>query len=84
MKKYRTWYDDRIEEVEIVKETAQYVTEADGQRWTKRNQDFRNYFDTWAEARQFLIDRENAAIADHERQIAQHRATLQKIEATKQ
>lgn len=80
MKKFRTWYDTRIDEVEVIKETAQYVTEADGQRWSKRNADFRNYFDTWSEARQFLIDREQANIDGLEKRIAHHKETLQKIE----
>ena len=42
MIKYRTWYDTRIEEVEVIRETAKFVTESDGQRWAKRNDDFRN------------------------------------------
>jgi len=57
MIKYRTWYDTRIEEVEVIRETAKFVTESDGQRWAKRNDDFRNYFDTYQQAKDFLIDR---------------------------
>jgi hypothetical protein len=84
MKKFRTWHDARIDEVEVVRETAKFVAELDGQRWAKRNADFRNYFDTWAEARQFLIDREIAEIADLERQLVQHQEALQKIEEMSQ
>jgi hypothetical protein len=79
MIKFRTWYDTRIEEIEVVRETAKFVTEVDGQRWTKRS-DSRNYFDTGQEAKDFLIDREKEAIGNLERQIAQHVANLAKIE----
>lgn len=80
MKKFRTWYDARIEEVEIIRESAKFVTESDGQRWAKRNPDFRNYFDTWAEAKAFLIDREQSNIRGLKQQLAIHEETLKKIE----
>lgn len=80
MKKFRIW-DNKIEEIEIIKETAQYVTETDGRRWAKRNPDFRNYFDSWEEAHQFLMDREGKAIRDLERRIHVHEKNLEEIEA---
>jgi hypothetical protein len=83
MKKFRTWYD-RIEDVEVIHETAKFVTEADGQRWAKRNDDFRNYFDTWQEAKDFLIDREKDAIIKLTTEIKQRQETLQKIEEMQQ
>lgn len=84
MKKYRTWYDTKIEEIEVKRETEKFVTEADGQRWAKRNADFRNYFDTWQEAHQFLIDREQANIAGLEKRIAHHKETLSKLQEMSQ
>lgn len=79
MKKFRTW-DTEIEEIEVKKETHQYVTEADGQRWLKRNDNFRSYFDTFQDAKAFLIDREKSAIVDLLRQIAKHEEMLREIE----
>lgn len=80
MKKYRTWHD-RIEEIEIIKETAQYVTEADGQRWAKRNQDFRNYFDTWKEAKDFLRKKKSDELKELYERADRLEDVLQKIEA---
>ena len=80
MKKFRTWYDTRIEEVEVIRETAKFVTEADGQRWMKRTDDFRNYFNTWQEAKDFLIDREQAAIARAQSEVWMHQKRLDGIE----
>lgn len=82
--KFRTWYDTSIEEVEVIRETEKFVTEADGQRWAKRNADFRNYFDSWEEAHKFLIDREMAAIKNLTNQIDRHQATLQKLQEMSQ
>lgn len=92
MKKYRTSYGE-IEEIDVLRETEKCVIIQTGdgifykngeRRDMKRTEHSYNYFDTWQEARQFLIDRENTVIADLEKQIAAHRATLQKIEAMKQ
>lgn len=78
-KMFRTWYDAGIEEVEVLRETAAYVTLADNQRWKKRTEDSWNYFDAWSEARQFLINREKNAIRELANKIDTHQATLQKI-----
>lgn len=82
MKKYRTWYDVRIEEIDVAKETAKFVTYQDGQRWAKRSEDRynKNHFDTWQEAREYLIGHEKAAIYDLELKIAGHVAMLKTIE----
>ena len=85
MIKYRTWYDTRIEEIEVVHETTCFVTVEETPQWTrrdaKRSDNGYNYFDTWAEARQFLIDREKDAIKGHQNDITRHQEALQKIEA---
>lgn len=79
MKKFRTWYDT-IEEVEIISESARFVTEADGQRCARRNPNSRNYFDTFAEAKAFLIDHEKTKIISLLAKVKQHQETLRKIE----
>lgn len=83
MKKFRTWHDTKIEEVEVIRETASYVTLADSNRWKKRTDDSWNFFDTHQEARQFLIDREKTAIIKLLAEVKQHQETLQKIEANR-
>jgi len=85
MKKFRNRYDHEIEEIEVISETEKYVTlEAvafDGKhRREMKRSNYMNYFDTWQEAKDFLVDREKEAIGKLERQIAQHVATLAKIE----
>jgi uncharacterized protein YciI len=88
MKKYRTWFND-IEEIEIIRETEQCVFvpsmayKSNERREAKRS-DHVNYFNTWKEAHQFLLDRENVAIKGCERQIAQHRETLKKLQEMSQ
>ena len=77
MKKFRTWHDARIDEVEVIHETAKFVTELDGRRYS------RNYFNTWEDAHEFLLGREKAAIYDLEQQIAKHAKMLRKIEEIK-
>ena len=63
MKKFRTCRDAWIEEVEILRETAQSVYFAsdwvcyyNGRPEAKRSDHGYNYFDTWREAKAFLID----------------------------
>lgn len=87
MKKFRTWYDTRIEEVEVTRETEQSVFLPAGTRFHKNGErreakrsDHMNYFDTWDEARDFLIDREKDAIRGHQNDITRHQETLRKIE----
>jgi len=58
MIKYRTWYNLSIEKVEIKKETEKQVHLLEGNIENKRSVDYRNYFDTFEEAKQFLLTRE--------------------------
>lgn len=87
MIKFRTRYDARIEEIEVIRETAQSVYFAsdwacysNGRREAKRTANGYNYFDTWAEAKAFLVYREQSAIRNLKQQIADHEETLRKIE----
>ena len=79
MKKYRTWHDTRIEEVEVSRETEKYVVNEHGRRDAKRSENGMNYFDTWREAKDFLADREKAAIIKLVDEVKRHQETLQEI-----
>lgn len=77
MKKYRTWLGE-IEEIDVIRETDKFVYKNSERRDAKRS-DRINYFDTWTEARDFLIDREKAAIDRARDEIDQHMEKLAKI-----
>lgn len=86
MKKFRTWYDTKIEEVEAIRETAKFVTIQEG-TWSPRKSlkhpdqaDDMHYHDSWQEAKDFLIDRKKTAICKLRGEIKTHQVTLQKIE----
>ena len=84
MKKYRTWYDLKIEEIEVIRETAKYVVIAAGRRGERRDakrSDHTNYFDTWEEARQFLAETARREIADLEEKLVATKKELDVIEA---
>jgi hypothetical protein len=84
MKKYRTWYDTKIEEVEVLRETKNCVFIASnyysktGMKASKRSEG-PCYFDTWQEAKDFLIDREKSAIIKLVDEVKRRQETLQKI-----
>jgi len=79
MKKFRTWYDTKIEEVEVIKDTGKTVTYANGDRHPVTTKDYYRHFSTWQEAKDFLIDRENTAIKALCDEIDKHETTLAKI-----
>lgn len=81
MKKYRTWYDDRIEPVEVESETAKFVI-IDGGRSMKHpdRANDTHYHDTYEQARSFLRDDAKSKILAASRIIKQQQARLQKIE----
>ena len=88
MKKFRTWYDTSIEEIEIASETEKFVTLACpyGMRMSKSsiNPYEYHYFDSRVEAHNFLIARERIEIFDLERKIKQHQETLRKLQEMSQ
>lgn len=62
--KYKTTYDSRIERVEALRETEFYLffssesyLRKNIERREAKRSDWNNYFDTWEEAKQFLLDR---------------------------
>jgi vacuolar-type H+-ATPase catalytic subunit A/Vma1 len=88
MKKFRTWYNDKIEEIEVIRETERFVVVHAGlsreRREARSSDNGSNYFDTYQEAKEFLIDREKDAIQGHQNDIKRHQETLQKIKDMKQ
>lgn len=91
MKKFRTWYD-QIEEVEVIRETArQVVLPADAEYYpngechdAKRSENGYNYFDTWQEAKSFLVDRTRFEIFDLATEIGKRQLVLQKLQEMSQ
>lgn len=67
MIKYRTNYSkDKIEKVEIVRETPKMVvvvSHVGGERREAKQSDWACYFDTWAEARDYLLDAARKRVA---------------------
>ena len=84
MRKFRTFYNEKIEEIEILKETEKSVIYQNGDRHPKMTSDFYCHFSTWQEAHQFLIDREQANIAELEKRITHHKETLRKLQEMSQ
>ena len=92
MIKYRvTWGldGDVIREVEVSRETPKFVVLV-GERWGEKKESryakrgrYDNFFDTWEEAHQFLLDR--ATIRFRSAQVVLERAqeNLKRIEAMK-
>ena len=67
MLKYMTnWI--RIEEVEIARETEQCVFHINGRRESKHS-GWHNFFDTWEEARQWLLDKAENDVASLRRRL---------------
>lgn len=84
MKKFRTFYNEKIEEIEILKETEKSVIYQNGDRHPKMTSDFYCHFATWQEAHQFLIDREKTAIVDLLAKVKRHQETLSKLQEMSQ
>lgn len=87
MIKYQAWagFPIPIQKVEVVRETANSVYLPCGESWAnggrreaKRSTD-RGYFDTFQEAREFLLMIEEEKIATLAREIARRQASIEKI-----
>ena len=81
MKKYRTWYKDEIEPVEVESETEKFVV-IDGRRSMKhpdRASD-QHYHDTYEAARSFLRDDAKHKILMASQEMERQQARLEKIE----
>jgi hypothetical protein len=79
--KYRTWYDGKIEKVEIERETAKFVIFQDGKRYAKMTDDFYCFFDTFTEAKEHLISKVNTEIFNHMNKVNRLKDWVKKIEA---
>lgn len=73
MIKYRTGgWDCYIEEVEVVRETAKQIILLEewrgkkSERRTTKRGNYHNYFDSWAEARDFLLEKAHSKVQSTE------------------
>lgn len=85
MIKYRTRWD-KIEAVEVVKETEkQVVAVLNGreQREAKKST-YQNYHDTWGEAKQFLVDEAQRKCEGLRKQLERANGELGKIKSMKE
>ena len=82
MKKYNTGgYDTLIKEVEVISETKCFVrVQCVGSvcRESKRS-DYTNYFDTWEEAKQFLLENAQARVDALEERLSEAEQKLATI-----
>lgn len=87
MKMYRTWYNDLIETVEVVRVTENSVyLPADSRfykngerRQQRHNSNHESFFDTWNEAHDFLVARTQKEIDFHENAARAIKTRLDKI-----
>lgn len=88
MKKYKAGHycREKIEEVEVIRETAAcvYVHGWAGResRFAKRS-DFGNYFDTWEEAHQYLIDKAQKEVDGYRINLERAKGDLGNIKGLK-
>ena len=84
MKKYFAWSYPDIRAIEIAKETESYVyiaySDGSGSRREAKRTEDRGYFDTWSEARDFLIYAEESKIATLTRELARRHENVRKIQ----
>ena len=76
------WFAD-IEAIEVIKSTRNYVYLPDTRRLDRRSHNYDNYFDTWEEARNFLIDDTTGMIDRGKKCLRNNRYLLKKIKAMK-
>lgn len=85
-KMYRAWCNGDIEEVEVVKRTKHFITIQDSHpdgriftmKWKIDSQEMK-FFDTWLEAKNYLIGRFQQRIESHERSAHELRMKLQQV-----
>lgn len=79
--KYRTKWNE-IERVEIFRETDNFVYFGNGCREAKRS-GFQNYFDTWEDAKAFLLDEAQKSIDAARRELQRAQAEYGNIKGMK-
>lgn len=83
MKKYgASYWLDTIVEVWVIKETKDGVWFPDGTSVTKKGRDG-EYFDTWEEAHDYLLKRQQERVDSLHRQLEEAKARLENIEGMK-
>jgi hypothetical protein len=85
MIKFRTWYNNEIEQIEVRGETEHTIIRMNGNREHKRslNKTGTNYFDTWEEAHDFLVRRTKQDINSLTIQLRNEERILKEIEEMK-
>ena len=83
IRKYRTGWSNAIESVDCTKETNNCVWPSDdkyGRRELKRS-DYRQYHDTWAEAKLYLVTKCERETANAQRMLAATEKRLRTVNA---
>ena len=75
---WRAFRDVRI--IDIISETDHYVTDSNGQK-RKKISDDRSIFDTFEEAKQWLLDKEEADLRKATETISRIKEYIKRIEA---
>ncbi len=87
MIKYRTYFD-KIETVEVLRETVSsvYVQTGSkkGERREAKRSSFYNYFDTWQEAHAFLVSNAELSVESARMNLERAKGRLGQIRAMKQ
>lgn len=88
MIKYRTGgYLKKIEVIEIVKETAKQVTfktERGGERREAKRSEWKNWHDSFEEAKQFLLTKAENDLQALQQRVEDYKVELEKIKALTQ
>lgn len=75
---WRAFRDIRI--IDIISETDHYVTDSNGRKYKKISDD-RSIFDTFEEAKQWLLDKEEADLRKATETISSIKEHIKRIEA---
>ena len=89
--KYRTDWQNKIDRVECLRETEQFVVLPDagflahksGERREAKRGDFCQYHDSWEEARTYLLTKAEKAVADARRDLEVAKSKLGNIKGMK-
>lgn len=84
MIKYMTGFNATIQEQEIVRETEHmvvYVSSNGKEQRERKRSEYRNYFDTWQDAKDFLLRKYTNKKARAEINLADANKVLEKVKA---
>lgn len=86
MIKYKTLFDDKIEKVDVVRETDSSVWRLDRrgkERRHSKKSSYEIYFDTWHEAHDYLVEKAKGSVGAAKSRLTWAEEKLAKIEAMK-